>query len=373
MNKLIFILLSLTMVFSACSSDAEQPKVKKVESIEKYAFGRVNQLLVVSDSQLWEGPVGDTFFYYFAGPYLLTPQPEAIFDITHFTPEAFAARSSRREFRMILFVADMNEPDEATARLIRNDLGEQKLKQIKEKGCSVVVGKDKWAKRQTIFYVVGFGEDKLAQCIANHFPVVAKRINNEDQEIIEATVYQADQNFEANEELLKQFGLNMRVPGDFLKAKSNSSLDAIWLRRDVRDVHVGLIIHKRPYVSKKQLTKEGMKSIIDELGPMISSWIVGSKMKVDDRNLPMLVEKTTFNNRYTLVGRGIWEMDKDFKGGPFVCYEILDEANAQLYVLYGYVFAPGKDKRNYLQEVEHIIKTAQIASPAATSVEVNEK
>ena len=361
MYKFLKTFLFLAVILSACTADKKERPLK-TGGIETYAFGRVNQILVVSDSALWNGPVGDTFYYYFAGPYILTPQPEAIFDITHFTPQAFVKRGSRKEFRMILLVADMNDPDEATARMIRNDLGDRKLEQIKrDKGCSVVVGRDKWARNQTIFYVVGYGEEKLAECIASHFPVVAKRINDEDKEIIEATVYQADQNYKLNADIRGQFGLEIRIPGDFKKAKNNTNLDAIWLRRDVRDAHIGLIIHKRPYTSKKQLTKEGMKTIINELGTLISSWIVDSKMQVDDVNLPLLLETTTFDNKYTVVGRGIWEMDNDFKGGPFVCYEVLDEKNGQLYVLYGYVFAPGKDKRNYLQEVEHIIKTASIA------------
>ena len=359
------IFLFSAVVFSACNSDTRERPVTK-GGIDTYAYGKVNQLLVVADSSLWNGPVGDTFFYYFAGPYILTPQPESIFDIIHFTPKAFAARSSRQEFRMILLLADMNNPDEATARMIKNDLGAQKLEQIRrDKGCAVVVGKNKWAKNQTIFYVAGFGEDKLADCIAQHFPAVAKRINDEDRVIIDATVYQADQNYDLNAEVLGLLGIEMRIPGDFKKAKNNTALDAIWLRRDVRDAHIGLIVHKRPYTNKKQLTKEGMKEIINELGTLISSWVVDSKMQVDDKNLPMFLETTSLSNKYVAVGRGIWEMDNDFKGGPFVCYEILDEKNGQLYVLYGYVFAPGEDKRNYLQEVEHIIKTAKIAEKQA--------
>lgn len=357
MYRYFQVLLFLIVTVSACSPETkQQPKF-----IETYAHGHVNQLLVVSDSTLWTGPVGDTFFYYFAGPYILTPQPEAIFDITHFTPGAFAAWSSRQEFRMILLVADLNDADEATSRMIRNDLGEKKLEEIrKDKGYSVVVGRDKWAKNQTVFYVVGFGEDKLAECIASHFPVVAKRINDEDKEVIKATVYQADQDYDLNAEVLGELGLQLKIPGDFKKAKNSTNLNAVWLRRDVRDVHVGLIINKRPYTNKKQLSKTGMKEIIDELGVLISSWIVDSKMRVDDQNLPMFMETTSLNNKYAVVGRGIWEMDNDFKGGPFVCYEVLDEKNGNLYTLYGYVFAPGEDKRNYLQEIEYVIRTASI-------------
>ncbi|GIV30689.1 MAG: hypothetical protein KatS3mg029_0040 [Saprospiraceae bacterium] len=188
MFKVLKMLAPVAFLLYACHSD-RPPQQEGM--IDKYAFGKVNQILVVADSSLWIGPVGDTFYYYFAGPYILTPQPESIFDITHFTPSQFFARSSRKEFRTIIMLADMSDPEAPTARMIRADIGDQKIEEIRKKGgCGVIVGKDKWARNQHIFYLFAFGEKALADCVATQFPAVAGRINKEDESIIEATAYQ---------------------------------------------------------------------------------------------------------------------------------------------------------------------------------------
>lgn len=358
MFKVLKMLAPVAFLLYACHSD-RPPQQEGM--IDKYAFGKVNQILVVADSSLWIGPVGDTFYYYFAGPYILTPQPESIFDITHFTPSQFFARSSRKEFRTIIMLADMSDPEAPTARMIRADIGDQKIEEIRKKGgCGVIVGKDKWARNQHIFYLFAFGEKALADCVATQFPAVAGRINKEDESIIEATAYQAGVNGKLQEEILDKFGIELRVPGDFKKAKYDGNLQAMWIRRDVRESHAGIIIHRLPYRSQQQLGKEGIKKIINTIGTLVSSWVVGSRMSVDDVNLPMFLETKTQDGHFTAVARGIWQMENDFKGGPFVCYVIHDEKNGDLVVVYGYVFAPAEEKRDLIQEVEYIVKSVKL-------------
>ena len=46
--------------------------------------------------------------------------------------------------------------------------------------------------------------------------------------------------------------------------------------------------------------------------------------------------------------------------GPFVNYTVKDTVNKRLLVLEGFVFAPSISKRDYLFELEAIIKTAEL-------------
>ena len=55
--------------------------------------------------------------------------------------------------------------------------------------------------------------------------------------------------------------------------------------------------------------------------------------------------------------RGLWKMENDFMGGPFVNYTIWDEDGNRTVVVDGFVYAPGKDKRNYVMELEAIIQS----------------
>ena len=55
--------------------------------------------------------------------------------------------------------------------------------------------------------------------------------------------------------------------------------------------------------------------------------------------------------------RGLWRMENDFMGGPFISLTCLDEKNNTLITAEGYVFAPQFDKLLYLHEVEAMVKS----------------
>ncbi len=53
--------------------------------------------------------------------------------------------------------------------------------------------------------------------------------------------------------------------------------------------------------------------------------------------------------------RGVWNVEHDFMGGPFVSYTFVDPGNNQIVTIYGYVYHPNKKKRNLLRQVEAIL------------------
>ncbi|MBP3767464.1 MAG: DUF4837 family protein [Prevotella sp.] len=57
---------------------------------------------------------------------------------------------------------------------------------------------------------------------------------------------------------------------------------------------------------------------------------------------------------------GLWQMENDAMGGPFVCYALVDSARRRVVVADGFVYAPGRDKRMLMQRLETIVKTINI-------------
>ena len=55
------------------------------------------------------------------------------------------------------------------------------------------------------------------------------------------------------------------------------------------------------------------------------------------------------------VSRGLWEMEGDAMGGPFVAHTVRT-GNDSLTVL-AFVYAPGRSKRNLLRELESALFT----------------
>jgi hypothetical protein len=53
-------------------------------------------------------------------------------------------------------------------------------------------------------------------------------------------------------------------------------------------------------------------------------------------------------------------MKNDFMSGPFISYAIFDIAHKRILVLEGFCYAPSKEKRDLMFELESIIKSIQI-------------
>jgi hypothetical protein len=52
-------------------------------------------------------------------------------------------------------------------------------------------------------------------------------------------------------------------------------------------------------------------------------------------------------------------MENDFMAGPFVSYLIHDPERQELLFLDGFVYLPNEEKRNLIQELEYILRTAK--------------
>ena len=58
--------------------------------------------------------------------------------------------------------------------------------------------------------------------------------------------------------------------------------------------------------------------------------------------------------------RGLWRMQGDMMGGPFVRHTRLDEKNHRVVVAEGFVYAPETDKRNFMRRIEAALFTLRL-------------
>ena len=68
----------------------------------------------------------------------------------------------------------------------------------------------------------------------------------------------------------------------------------------------------------------------------------------------------TLNGKYCGVMRGLWRMQGDMMGGPFVSHTRLDEKNHRVVVAEGFVYAPETDKRNFMRRIEAALFTLRL-------------
>ena len=321
------------------------------------AFGKANQVVVIADEDVWEGEVGDTFRYYFASAFLILPNPESVFDLKHFTPEEIKSDLIRQELRTYILLGDITDSNSPTAKIMKENIGPERIRTVQEgKGYGNLQKKDKWAKGQLVLFMFGTNQEGVLDNIRTSYPSITKKIQDWDKKIIEAAVYGSGENRTLSGQVEEKIGLRLRIPNEYFIALDNPNL--LWLRRETREMSSNLLLHKLPYEDPSQLSYEGFKSLRDSIGKnYISSTVEGSYMQINDKALPMFVTPTEMNELYTLEARGIWELTKDYMGGPFISYLVHNPNTNELYLLDGFVFAPGKDKRELIQYLEYIIGT----------------
>lgn len=324
-----------------------------------HALGKMNEIVVIADKDLWEGAVGDTFKFYFGSAYPIMPTPEPIFDIRHFDLKDLTIAPLRKELRTYVILADLNDTDSDITQMVGLDLGENRYeKSQSDNTFNSSVGKDKWAKGQVLFYLFANGEDKLAEVIGKSFPGIATRVNKHDKEKLDQSIFAGGYNLEYMKVIEEKYGMNIKMPSPFTKALDVD--DVTWFRRDDREYILNLVFDKKQYTSEDQLTTDAIKDWVTDFGgTYVTSERLGDKLVINDTDLPIFDYAKEIKGAFTTEIRGTWEMTQEFLAGPFFAYSILNEKTNEIIYALAFISAPGKVKRDRMQQLEHMIHSLE--------------
>lgn len=347
--------LLLLLTFSACTDD-----VQRTLQPTPAAFGQINSLVVIADSSTWEAGVGDSVAYFFEAPYILLPQPEPIFDVRFIEPERIEAEPTWGQLRNYVVLANLSDTDSPTTQMVLQDLNDTKLQQIRDEGFGTAVAKNKWATGQQLIYVVGTTHDQLLTGLSQAHPGVVKRLQEGEDERLRVTTYFQGVNRRLGDTIRDLLGATIDVPGGYTRVPLDTD-EVVWLRREVQGASMNIMLTKAPYEDKAQLSKEGLKEIRDRIGKeYVSSTTPNTYMRINDEDLPLFAEATQLNGAFAIEGRGIWEIENDFLAGPFVSYLLNDTTSNELILVDGFVYAPGRKKRDLMEEIVQVIRTAEV-------------
>jgi len=349
------ILLLFVIAFSSCRND-----VAKRYEAKPHALARMNEIVVLADEDLWDSPVKDTFEYYFQSAYPILPSPEPMFDVRYFSPRQLDGEPLRKELRTYIIIADLSDTESYTTKMVRSDLGEERyLKAKSDPSFNTSVGKDKWARGQILVYIFANNKKQLQKAITENYPAIANRVRLHDRNQLDASIYVLKkENPGLINKLNDRFGFKMRIPGGFINVLPEED-DIMYFKNQTKEALMNIIVKKFPYESESQITKENIISIRDEYGAKyITSEAEGSYMVTNTDDLPTYTYTYEIDGMYTMEVRGIWEMENDFKGGPYSSYMILNKNRNELIFIDAFVLAIGKSKRNLMMQLDYIIKTA---------------
>jgi hypothetical protein len=291
------------------------------------ATGKPYELIVSVDQQLWDGPVGDTVRSIFAEPVHMFNQPEPMFDVMRTNPSALKGIILRhRNILDIKVTPEVAKP----AAAVQHDI---------------------YAKPQTIITVAAPDAKGIVEYLTEHRTDLQQIFEKaERSRSLAASRKYKEKDLEA--EILQTFGMKVDIPKGYAK-RNGIGGDFLWISNEQAITSQGIIIYSYPYAGGEDLLPENLLARRNEFvgkvpGPSEGSYMTTADFEPDVRYIRI-------NGRAWAEMRGLWDVEGNFMGGPFVSYSTVDAATNRIVTLDCYVFSPKSPKRNLMHSLEHII------------------
>lgn len=150
------------------------------------------------------------------------------------------------------------------------------------------------------------------------------------------------------------FGCEVWIPLDLQKFKKGK--DFLWASTDRSNADLNFVMYSYPYTDKETFTKEYFLHKRDSVmkinlpGAREGMYMSTDSMYVD-------VKDINVRNEYAFEARGLWQMEGDMMGGPFVSHARVDRPNGRVVVVEGFVYSPKGLKRNLIRQMEAVLYT----------------
>ena len=325
MRKITWIIITLTTILVSC-------KEKDSSRLMTNVTGKAGEVIVVIEPDLWNSNIGLEFRRKLAQDYPGLPQSEPLFDLVHIPYSSFS--SIFKTHRNILFVKVSNEYDEAKM-VIQNDL---------------------YAKPQIVINIIAPSDSIMEELIRDKGDLIVDRLLKKEMSRY-ASNYTKYEEKKVGAQIKKKFGIDITIPRGF-KIEMDTT-EFVWIANDSPSMAQGILIFSydkpdfeltTPYIIAKrnQYTKQFVK------GGNINSY-----MAVEEEIKP-------FRREFNIDGlkvvelRGLWRVEGDFMGGPFVSFTLLNEKTNKIIQVDGFVYAPQYDKRNYVRQLESILNSIKL-------------
>ena len=321
MFKRLFLALLSLGLFCSCE---QSNTVTLVES-----NGRINNILIVLDTDDWDGKVGDTLKVIISQPVAGLPQEENQFGVNHVDPRSFNSLFKRN--RNILFV------------------GLDTVNQF-------YINRNVFASPQTTLTILGKNKDELIENIRSHKAEIISVFKKNDLALLQSKVTK-DFHDPKKIETLNNLGISMKIP--FAYKKVDDTGDFLWFRHSMDRGLMNIIAYEIPLYDDS-FSDEDLVAQRDSIGKkMIPGQFENTYMRTEPQFNPVM-KNVEFGGIKAIESRGLWFVEGDFMGGPFVSYTIQDTENKRLIVVEGFSFSPSAKKRDYVFELEAILKTLKM-------------
>jgi len=321
----IFSLTILVLFASGCRTEGFKPNIT----------GAMGELLVVMDDTWRNGPEGEALQSVLTQPMLGLPQEEVLFDVSVAPHRAFTG--SLRTFRNILIV----------------NIGEG----VEQEGIRFFT-EGSWARDQAMIHVNARDPQKFLQLLSTEEDRIISFFLRAERDR-SLNFFKPIASSDLSGKVQEKWGVQMVIPNTFRANRDSDTFS--WMSHETPSLSQGLFIYAFDYSGEGLVTVEYLISKRDSvLKANVPGPSPGSFMTTEQR-LPVTYSAYRLNGHEALELRGLWKVEGDFMGGPFVLIAHHDRASQRVLVTDSYVFLPGEPaKRNMVWQMEALLHSVAL-------------
>ncbi len=311
-------ILIIVLFFVSCNDDTK---------IVLASSGNLNEISIVVQDQLWEGSVGKALKSILSKPIYGLPQQEPLFKLRQIPPRVFSGFVTKS--RTIIIIEKNKQKH---TRLLLN----------------------KYASPQTVIVVSGMTSREIIEELKKHSKKIINKIKEAEIKEKQRRIRKSLSNSQVLDSIFK---IKLDYPSIYRVAAADRNF--VWLRKDTKSGSVNLSVFQTS-LKTNRLNTEKIIIIRDSVSKQkIPGPTKETYMSTETQYKSVLVP-TKIRKYKGLEVRGLWEVKKQFMGGPFINFSVVDSINNRILFFDGFVYSPGTEKASYIFEIEAIIKSLKI-------------
>ncbi len=303
------------------------------------ASGANNEVMVLMEDSAWEGEAGRALFNALNSHAKALPQPEPNFRILQIMPENFTRSIKMARNVVIPDISGIYSSPKITSEI------------------------DKYALGQVIMTIQ-----------APDTATFVKFVNENEASIVD---YFITKELERNGLWLKSqvsaplsraqqvFGINIHFPKGLTNVTEHP--DFYWATNNAPSSRQDIVIYQIPYTSETIFEKDSLIALRNEV---LGKYIKGSfdSQMITAMVYPPDYRRIEVDGIFRAELRGLWEMTTDMMGGPFVMHAFVNENTGMVVIVETMVYAPEKNKRNLMRNLEATLYTISMPQPEGVEI-----
>lgn len=327
MKKLFYILtLFITFLsFNSCNNEGS----RNLKYDDNFSNGKAGEVMLVIDSNYWKPAAFDSINHVLLQPQQSLNQAEPMFDILSFNSNDFTAYFQRHR-NIIHF--DVNPNYSLNSFSIDDNV---------------------WASPQIYVHIKGNNPDSCLSLFMKNKKLILQKLYDNDLRRLQV-FYKQHNNPETEKIIKKKFDIGITIPYQY--TLELDTLNYIGLRFWTAKNDRFISIYKCP---AKELNKENIIASLNEMyQKYFEGAVAGAYPKIADDYDP-IANAVKIHGKIGIEMKGLWNSSGDYMGGPFVSFSFYDNSKENIINVFGFLYAPEENKRDFLREVEAIVKTVQ--------------